>query len=367
MTSIGLLMFFVLFLFSLVVFHKGRHRYSNVLLGLYLISQMIGIGNFLLFVNSKLLLPKWIHFYMIGFPMVFLWLPLFFLFLQSLFNPLFRLKLIHALHFIPSALVAVYLIMYFYFEPVDVKILKVNAGTTLGNWSVFLDTVFSLQIAGYNAAAFVRYFHFRRSYFSHYSTNDYVTIFWMRLTLFGFMAASSVVLFSKFAGEFGVDLPWPWVNFFTFLLFYSVLFYVAIVHQGIIITDLSAFKDKYSYSKIDNKELEQYLGKIERCITEKELFKVAELTLSDLAKISSVNERIVSQAINSLRKQNFSEFINAYRIDYARQLLTDQLNADRKMFDILLESGFNSKTTFNTVFKKSTGLTPSQFRKKQIS
>ena len=65
-------------------------------------------------------------------------------------------------------------------------------------------------------------------------------------------------------------------------------------------------------------------------------------------------------------EQNFFEYINAYRIEESKKLLAQQENAKITILEILDKAGFNSKATFNTFFKKIVGLTPTQYRKKQL-
>ena len=71
--------------------------------------------------------------------------------------------------------------------------------------------------------------------------------------------------------------------------------------------------------------------------------------------------------INRSFNQNFFEFVNKYRVAEAQKLLGDSSNASRTMIDIMHECGFNSKATFNTLFKKLVGMTPSQYRSSQLN
>ena len=62
-------------------------------------------------------------------------------------------------------------------------------------------------------------------------------------------------------------------------------------------------------------------------------------------------------------KQNFYDFINNYRINFAKNLLNNPADDKMTVLEILYEAGFNSKSAFNVAFKKETGVTPSQFRR----
>ncbi|WP_237158037.1 helix-turn-helix domain-containing protein [Shewanella psychrophila] len=87
------------------------------------------------------------------------------------------------------------------------------------------------------------------------------------------------------------------------------------------------------------------------------------LTLENLANQLDLTSRSLSQIINRHFKQNFFEFINSYRIDESKRLLEQNENTNTTMLQIMEQAGFNSKATFNTFFKKTLGLTPTQYRK----
>jgi AraC-like DNA-binding protein len=91
-----------------------------------------------------------------------------------------------------------------------------------------------------------------------------------------------------------------------------------------------------------------------------------DLTLDQLAGQLRIPPKLLSQAINGGLGKNFFEFINTYRIGEAKRLLTNPADKKITVLEVLYQVGFNSKSSFNTVFKKQTGLTPSEFRKKNM-
>jgi len=88
------------------------------------------------------------------------------------------------------------------------------------------------------------------------------------------------------------------------------------------------------------------------------------LQLPDLADKLGLSVHQLSQIINEGFGRNFREFINGLRIEEARRLLTDPRSREYKLLTVAFESGFNSKATFNQVFRKLTGMTPSEYREK---
>jgi len=93
----------------------------------------------------------------------------------------------------------------------------------------------------------------------------------------------------------------------------------------------------------------------------KSLHLTPNLTLARLAKATGFSEKRCSEILNNQLNTNFSDFINLLRVEACKSALLSQ--TDTNVLDIGLAHGFNSKTAFNTAFKKFTGQSPTQFRK----
>ena len=97
-------------------------------------------------------------------------------------------------------------------------------------------------------------------------------------------------------------------------------------------------------------------------MTEEKVYKCPDLDLKSLSERLQTPSYLVTKAINEGLGLNFYELINRYRVEEVESLL---INHDHKRFTLMavaFDAGFNSKTTFNTVFKKMTGVTPSHYR-----
>ena len=105
------------------------------------------------------------------------------------------------------------------------------------------------------------------------------------------------------------------------------------------------------------------LARLVRALAEEQLFKDPDLTLGGLARHLGLTSNAVSQLVNAGLGQSFTDWVNGYRLaEVERRLRTD----DARRFTVLalaFDAGFNSKTTFNRVFKEKTGLTPSAYQK----
>ena len=122
-------------------------------------------------------------------------------------------------------------------------------------------------------------------------------------------------------------------------------------------------EEKYKKSGIKPAEASNIFKKLLQVMADEKPYLDSKLSLVALAKILDVSPNQLSQIINQKAKVNFHDFINAYRVEEFIQ------NANKnKSFSLLalaLDSGFNSKSSFNTIFKKQKGVTPSQFLAKQ--
>jgi AraC-like DNA-binding protein len=126
-------------------------------------------------------------------------------------------------------------------------------------------------------------------------------------------------------------------------------------------------KPKYQKTGLPANKIEEIITKV---ISEMELGKIyraPELTLQQLADKLEYPSYQVSQAINDGLKKNFYDLVNGYRVEEAKRLLMNPKSRNYTILSVGLDAGFNSKTTFNTVFKKFTGMTPSDYREKQLA
>jgi AraC-like DNA-binding protein len=102
--------------------------------------------------------------------------------------------------------------------------------------------------------------------------------------------------------------------------------------------------------------------KLENLMSTEKPFLNPALGLPDLAARLSVTSHELSYLINAGFGENFYQFVNGYRVEEAKRLLHSKEHQHLNMLGIAYESGFNSKTTFNTTFKKLTGLSPSEYQ-----
>lgn len=146
---------------------------------------------------------------------------------------------------------------------------------------------------------------------------------------------------------------------------YMVLFYVCLILASMLKRDLlkASCKSKKS-SIVEQQTLDQEANKIHQLMMEHKYYLEPDMTLERLAKKLKMQEYQLSTLLNKNVQKNFFDFINYYRTEHAKQLMSSTMDKSYSILDILYDSGFNSKSAFNRCFKKYTGITPSEYRGK---
>lgn len=139
------------------------------------------------------------------------------------------------------------------------------------------------------------------------------------------------------------------------------------LHQKIYAIKKTVQPTKKSKSKtLDSKTINHYVEKLNKYILDEEPFLNPALSLRLLANQINIHPNQLSWLLNEQLGKNFNEFINKCRIEHFKKLVLNPANSHISMIGLAYESGFNSKTVFNTTFKKTVGMTPKQYQKSQI-
>ncbi len=123
-----------------------------------------------------------------------------------------------------------------------------------------------------------------------------------------------------------------------------------------------AHEEKYKTFKLTNRESKKYLKKLIEVMEREKPYLDPELTLPRLAEKINVGKEVLSQVINRELYLNFNAFLNRYRVEEAKKKLRDPKENRFVVLKIAFDVGFNTKSSFNAVFRKMTGMSPSQYR-----
>lgn len=128
-------------------------------------------------------------------------------------------------------------------------------------------------------------------------------------------------------------------------------------------TQLRAFSRSQFYNAEASKKGNEATQKLQQLMTEEKLYLDSQLTLEVCAQRLAMSQGHLSKLINTDLQMSFKDYVNGLRVEEAKSYLNNPEFKNYTLVAIGLEAGFNSKSAFNTSFKKVTGLTPSQFKK----
>jgi AraC-like DNA-binding protein len=301
-------------------------------------------------------------------PFPLLYGPMLFLYVSHSLKDKRRLDKSDYVHFIPAALSYLYLFRFFFFYSADEKRL-VDAGE-INDFDLFTTVLLiSIVVSGlfYSISAFKHLNVHKQLIDSNFSNEQGVTLGWLKNIIRGiglfFVVVSAVIVAREFLSiDVGFDLDY--IFYAMLVLGILLVGYFGIRHQNIF-TDNTIYvpeKDvntEYKTSGLTEERAEEIHEKLIQFMKEEKPYHEPKLTLTSLATELDVSPNYLSQVINQYQRQNFNEFINEYRIsDFIRRA-----NANRQLTLLAhaLDVGFNSKSTFNLVFKRHRGVTPTQF------
>ena len=152
---------------------------------------------------------------------------------------------------------------------------------------------------------------------------------------------------------------WPWI-WIIILVLVSLAAFVIIRQRKLHRSEAGPEMADEPLSTIADTQLMQ---RITILMEEKQLFKVSDLKVSDIANELRTNARYVSDCIKLSTNYSFTQYVNSYRIQHAQQLMRDF--PDQKISTIYIDSGFTNETTFFRAFKAITGMTPKDWKNLQ--
>jgi len=354
--------FFQLSVLIFVLLQKGWRVVSNRILALFLLAQMMASMNGIWwnhFNYTSIHLPWLCH---IVEPFFLLWGPLMYLYIVSRNKPSFKINLFHLFHFLPAIVMVILLVVIYHRYSIPQKVELILAGALKPRFLFSnLDKIVIFQVAIYNIAAI---FYQERLLKNAPLRNKLgiEKIKWNRFILWGYFV--TCILYDVALLTTPRYLSWEILKHISFLLFaayFTAILYKAIVSN--IFTDDPLERNKRSLL-LPESELLEIVRKAESVMKDEKPFLNFEFGLKEMAEKMGITERLLSQSVNECRNQNINDFINSYRIEEAKRIIADNCDPKKTFLEVAFESGFNSKSSFYLVFKKSTGLTPSEFKKR---
>lgn len=371
-TLITLLVALLLSFFSLTV--KTKNKVPNILIAAYFLATGIEISFF--FYEGKVELPLTIH--KLRDDMGYLKSPLLYLFFLSTIYTNFRLKRKHLLHLLPFLVVILVFTPRFYAVSEQARILFVQ-NYLLQPEAIFSAVFAHFQNAFYLLLTFIALGKYKKIIAENYSNHQYFNyrwlykMTWLLVIIFLFTAGKNLYKYwgddllllnnirSLLALVLLLFLSWIMIN----ALYHPTLFRgITTDQQPIAQATQKIAKKPTPQLKSDQEMIAKKINTLQQAMTQQALYLDPSLSIDSLAEKVNLPTKEVSILINHYLNKHFYDFVNEHRIKKAIKILEDPTSKSLTMQEVLYDVGFNSKSSFYTLFKKHTQMTPKEYRKK---
>ncbi|UTW61969.1 AraC family transcriptional regulator [bacterium SCSIO 12741] len=293
--------------------------------------------------------------------------PLIYLYVQSIVKPSFTFHTRHLLHGLPYLLVLSGLIIQdsaLNEEEMRQMVDVFMAGEMPVSWPWILRFIFY-------ASHLLFYLHLSRRVLTDSEQQDadnyQVSLAergkWIHKMSIAFSIIALILVGATFmmlvTGKYSADGNFIITTILSLIIY--LIGYQTLLHNQ---TVLPGFDTRYATLKIQPGTKDLLMEKLNVLFEKEKIFTDPDIKLSSLAERLNTQPHVLSRLINTQLKQSFSELLNQYRIEEFKKKALDPEFSHYSIIGIAYEVGYNSKSSFNTAFKKQTGLTPSQFLKK---
>jgi len=365
-----------LFFAVLALTKRQKETVDYYVAALFLILCIHLSVNFILFTDYRYSLP---HVIGTAGPLALLYGPLLFFFIKNYISPKQKFKTKYLLHFVPFLLDHLYDAFTLYFESGAEKIAALEsiiAGKP--------DTALSITIMAQSISPVIYCLWsilvlkaHRRNVLKLYSfTDDALKLRWLWYLTWSMLIVASIALFINCVIVFFDIADWVQLRLYVmtivavwvfFLGYYSVRktpFYRSYPVAGMdTLDDDDEATEKYEKTRLRDEEIQPMKEKLMHYLHEEKPYFNKNLSIGELASAIDVQPYQLSQLINGTLGQTFFELINSLRVEEVQQRFFDPQYNHFTLPGIAMDCGFNSKASFNRIFKQITGQTPTEFIK----
>ena len=335
-----------------ILFGRHKNQHSRFLLSLLLINLSLIVCR-IHYLTYYSIIQVGSSSAVVG-PFLFLLGPLLFFYLRNIVKPEITITRKDFIHF---ALFAVFLVIvipqYIYGKESDYSL---YIQKFIGQPWIFLIFQFGYYLIQTHRLLRIH----KKNIVEKYSNVEGMDVSWLKLIIWVFI----LILFF-------ITIATPWlihgINFSTYktasaIFFSLILFFIAYkgIQQRIPNDPFISVENGSPISDIDT--ILKLKGKLLIYTKANKPYLNPELTLTEMAKQMNIGRNKLSKVINSGVGDNFYNFINKFRVEEVKSLIKNDAKKQYTILFLAYEAGFNSKSSFNNIFKKMTGLTPSEYR-----
>lgn len=358
--------------FAILILQKNKVLYDKILI-FWLVYLGIYTGSYAflsdtLFTDFHLLSASFISLLMLHGPFLYFYI-------SALIDEKYKFNKISLLHFVPFVLFNVFIFISSLFPEIAGSIRLDHVENEHGAPLLFNFFLILTALSGpvYFMLSIRLFKIFDINIFNNFSTTENINLDWLRKLVYSFgIIWTGLIIFATIHHVFHF-FSWAFCTdglFLSLSVFIILIGYFGLKQKEIFIhypdqkiEYVTAKKTKYASVLLNEADVEQYVRKIKHFMKTEKSYMDADLTLPGLANKLKIPSHHLSRVINEKLGLNFFDFINQYRIEEVKAKMTNPEFDNLSILGIAFESGFNTKSAFNRVFKKMTGITPSEYKK----
>ena len=364
-------------LFLAVLLFTKKHRIlSDTILGICLISISIYLLNYYLHY-----LGYWQQYpHLVGatHPFPLLYGPFVYLYVVVNLRKEQRFKWKDILHFLPFMLtyVSMFPFLFGYSAEQKAMIDEEDFNSPFRYFFILTFIEYAIVSAVYLILTYIKINHYQRIIKINFGYNEGISLWWLLMLLdgFGIIYAAGVVSFI-YVAQFDLNINFGFnaelIPYALFVVFVAFIGFFGIRYQGVFTNEIKAIElvepqeeNKYKKSGLKDAEGELLHQQVCALMQKEKPYLEPKLSLGQLAEMLGVAANKLSQVINQYEEKNFYDFVNGYRVQEFIVRAQCESNKNLNLLGIAYGSGFNSKSSFNQVFKKMMGETPSAYLKR---
>ena len=267
-----------------------------------------------------------------------------------------RFSKVKLLHFLPGLLEFLFFLIYS------------NKNGELNFYNYRINSLIAILQILFNSSLIIYCFYVYKGVSKHYkdissNVNDeaFTNLRWLKGLIGGLSIIACIWILYFIASYFSGNY---YIHILDFYLFYIVNA-VLVICIGVQVL----WKEQYILNEgnvrkreVPSEEIIKKSVWLEEQMVEKSFYLNPLLNLNNLSEALGINTNMISHVINEGLNKNFKDFVNEYRIREVVKKLSEGKDSNLTLLGIAFECGFNSKSTFNRVFKKNTGKTPLEFK-----
>jgi len=352
---------------SVALFFRRRNHFPNRIFSLLIFVLVFDLLSIWFQISGYG--EKYPHFLYLNGSLPYLYAPIIFFYIESITGKIRSFKWIHLVNFLPFLADSLDSSVRFYFTPAAHKLAALHEVPVPGTSAqgLILTTLLFAIAVSYHVLLYRRLFEYGRDLKNYRSSVERHKFGWLVMVI----AVSTLIwltvitmTYADFAGilpgEIGVHIGTIIGLLYTITIYLSAYRILTLPEIFQVNSEMTSALSPV-HTEIPPKGRKEF-DKFKEHVESSRAYLNPEITIGDICSTIDVPVYLISKELNTTLRKNFYFFINEYRVEEAKRMLADEKNAHKSVLTIGFDAGFNSKSTFNDIFKKITGETPSEFR-----